>query len=259
MEITLVKNSKSQNLTWYEQSTANHHIRSLVEFQGLVTPNWFEPEYWLNNNKVTGTSKGRFTTYFIQQENNQDQQVNMVLRHYYRGGLVRHFSKDSFIYTGLQNTRAVQEFNLLLQMWELGLPVPKPLAVQVSKKNLFWYNNSILIERISDAKDAFNLLRLKPLAPTVWKEMGKVIRRFHDHEVFHADLNIHNILISNQQDITLIDFDRCSFRKEKQSNKEWKQQNLSRLKRSLEKEYRLNQPFNYNEQDWQTLLEGYKK
>ena len=248
---------KPNSLESKQAKVGNRHFKFLSEFDGLINGDWFNPEFWLKAGNVSGTSKGRFTTYFIQTQDNQQQPVEMVLRHYYRGGLVRHFNKDKFFFKTPSSSRAVREFDLLSQMWSLNLPVPRPLACQVVSHGFGWFSNDILIERIEGAKDAYNLLLKKDLTPTVWNEIGKTIRLFHDHHVFHADLNIHNILISNQSDITLIDFDRCAFNLS--PNDSWKQANLERLKRSLEKEKTLNAIFYYTEQNWSDLLVGYQK
>jgi tRNA A-37 threonylcarbamoyl transferase component Bud32 len=248
--------NKRPTLKSTEITDGSIQFKFLSEFEGLLNNDWFDAEYWLSLKKVTGTSKGRFTTYFIETDNNNDETVEMVLRHYYRGGMVRHFNKDKFIFKNVTHSRAYLEFELLAKMWEIGLPVPRPLACKVKHHSLSFYSNDILIERIAGAKDAYNLLLKKELTPNVWNEIGKTIRLFHDNNVFHADLNIHNILISNQTDITLIDFDRCEFRL---SSEDWKQSNLERLKRSLLKEKGLNSNFHFNEQNWHELLAGYKE
>ncbi len=54
----------------------------------------------------------------------------------------------------------------------------------------------------------------------------------HNAGVNHTDLNIHNILIDDQDKVWIIDFDKCY----KQEHGEWKKHNLERLKRSFKKE-----------------------
>lgn len=54
----------------------------------------------------------------------------------------------------------------------------------------------------------------------------------HDLGINHTDLNIHNILMDEQEKFWIIDFDKCF----QQSGESWKQGNLERLKRSFEKE-----------------------
>jgi tRNA A-37 threonylcarbamoyl transferase component Bud32 len=61
--------------------------------------------------------------------------------------------------------------------------------------------------------------------------LGKTLRLFHAAQVFHADLNAHNILIDANYKAYLIDFDRGTIR----TGESWKPSNLMRLQRSLHK------------------------
>ncbi len=75
----------------------------------------------------------------------------------------------------------------------------------------------------------------------------------HNAQVNHTDLNIHNILIDDQQQVWIIDFDKCY----QQSGEAWKQGNLDRLKRSFVKEVG-KRDISWQQGDWQPLLEGYQ-
>lgn len=245
-------------ISWHQKSDGNQVILSIDEIQQGISANWFESSFWQSENKISGTSKGRYTTYFIDELDDKQQPLSMVLRHYYRGGMVRHFSKDKFFFSSLNKTRSFSELTLLAQLWEFGLPVPKPLAGRVKKYFPLRYSNDILIEKIDNARDAFFWLLDKPLSDELWRAMGSTIRMFHNHNVFHADLNIHNILIKDQRDIYLIDFDRGEIRTD-ENDQRWKQANLARLKRSLEKESSLHSDFKYQASDWERLIEGYQQ
>jgi 3-deoxy-D-manno-octulosonic acid kinase len=63
--------------------------------------------------------------------------------------------------------------------------------------------------------------------------VGSTIRRFHDHGVIHQDLNASNVLLS-EGEVHLIDFDKGRLATPS-TNDSWKQANLRRLYRSLEK------------------------
>lgn len=217
---------------------------------------YFSADYWQQQGAITGSSKGRYTTYFVATETKSQTPIEMVLRHYYRGGLVAKLTKDSFVYTGAQNTRAVRELNLLKTMLDLGLPVPKPIAAMVSKSSGVFCKNDILIERVAGAKDLFHYLLTQPLNNELWQKVGATIKQFHQAGVFHSDLNIHNILIDDQQKIWLIDFDRCDIR---EPHDDWQQANLDRLLRSLHKELGLNNEFNFSTDNWHQVLIGYNQ
>jgi len=70
------------------------------------------------------------------------------------------------------------------------------------------------------------------VALSVWQAIGDVIARMHLAGIWHADLNAHNILVTDTGEVSLIDFDRA---REVQPGSECLD-NLDRLKRSVIKE-----------------------
>jgi len=215
----------------------------------------FEPRYWQEKSLVTGLSKGRHTTFFVEPfgvTSKCNIHENWVLRHYYRGGLVAKFISDSYFYTGLEKTRCYRELELLQQMIELGLPVPKPIAARVIQQGLF-YRADLLMQKIS-AVDLVALLKLETIEPLVWQSIGKTIAEFHHHGIDHADLNAHNIMMDDKKNVWLIDFDRCS---KKVISKNWQQKNIERLHRSFKKELGLHTKFYFSEENWNSFLMGY--
>lgn len=231
---------------------------SIVAVDGLRTtaqPEHFSEQFWQAQGAVTGTAGGRNLVYFIAADNLLTEQP-MVLRHYYRGGLIGRINKDAFFALG--TPRSVAEFVLLQQMHKEGLPVPKPVAAQVRRIGLV-YRADILIERLPCDGDMFMLLKQGVLAAEQWQAAGRMIRRFHQAQIFHSDLNCHNILLApDTQMCWLIDFDKCGRRK----GSEWKEQTLARLRRSLHKEQNKaaegGYDFHYaDERDWNELMAGY--
>lgn len=213
-----------------------------------VTDSWFSGYYWQQRGQLTGQSKGRGTTYFFVHQGNE-----YVLRHYIRGGVIGKFIHDSYWYGGLSRTRVWQELQFLLQLDELGLPVPKPAAARVSKR-LFCYRGDIILHKIPAANDVHQLLCRAPLSQCDWQNIGKTIRQFHNMQVFHHDLNIHNIMLDSNQKVWLIDFDKCGLKR----GESWKQKNLDRLFRSLNKEQTTTATYYFKLEDWQHLLLGYQ-
>ncbi|GLS82165.1 3-deoxy-D-manno-octulosonic acid kinase [Paraferrimonas haliotis] len=212
-----------------------------------LTEEWLEPAHWLHTNHHVGSSSGRNKVYFIDFDNQQ-----WVLRHYYRGGFIAKFNRDSFLFLGNQRTRAIAEFDLLQAMRKLQLPVPQPIAARVVRKGLF-YKNDILIERFN-AKDLHGYLLANTIRKEEWQLLGRTIAEFHRHKVYHADLNIKNILFDGQQ-FYLIDFDRGEF---KPSQGRWCQANLDRLLRSFRKELAKDSNLHWHESDWHSLVSGYQ-
>jgi len=210
---------------------------------------FFDSSYWLSNNNIVGTAQGRGTTWFIEVNSN-----NWVLKHYYRGGLIGKFNKDSYLFSNNANTRAAKEFELLNQLQYFNLPAPKPIAYRIIKNGLF-YKADILTERVCNAQDLISLLMKQSVSSALWHSIGKTIKNFHDHHVYHHDLNIHNILIDRQGKVWLIDFDQGEIRS---NTGNWKQENMSRLLRSFNKEKTKCTAMHWQTRDWELLLRGYE-
>lgn len=211
-------------------------------------PDLFNAHYWEEKNAVIGKAQGRGTTYFIRHNENE-----LVLRHYYRGGLIGKVISDAYFFTALDKTRAFQEFNLLAEMKAAKLPVPTPVACRIVKQGLV-YRADLVTSRIQNANDLVGILTHAPLIDEIWQSIGKVIRRFHDAGIYHHDLNAHNILLDDKENISIIDFDRGERRDHDNS---WKQSNLQRLLRSFNKEREKIKGFNWQQSNWANLLEGY--
>ncbi|QSX37382.1 3-deoxy-D-manno-octulosonic acid kinase [Shewanella sedimentimangrovi] len=215
-----------------------------------LTGEWFHSEYWQAQDRISGSSFGRYTTWFFRPPQSQS---DWVLRHYWRGGLMEKFSKDAYFYTGLERTRALAELRLLEQLYSEGLPVPKPIAARIIRKGL-WYSADILIERIEDCVDLVAFLEQHPMTAEQWCQLGSTLARFHRRGVYHADLNAKNILIGNGE-FYLIDFDRGELRT---PASQWQQSNLDRLLRSFNKEKGKQAGLHFSPENWQQLLAGYQ-
>lgn len=213
-----------------------------------LSSSWFTSDYWQQKKSIEGSSKGRHTTWFIGY-----QQAHWVLRHYWRGGLMAKLSKDSYLFTGVNRTRAVAELNLLGQLYNEKFPVPKPIAAQITKKGLF-YAGDIIIERIPDAQDLVAVLSRSQMTQQQWQALGKCIAKFHQRGVYHADLNAKNILLS-PKGFYLIDFDRGKLLT---PHSRWQKANLDRLHRSFVKEKSKQADLSFSEINWQTLVAGYQ-
>ena len=176
----------------------------------------------------------------------------LVLRHYRRGGLMAKLSHDLFWRTAAHQSRAMREFNLLRLMLSWQLPVPMAVAARHHGRGLF-YQADILIGLIPDTLNLAQCLVQRPLQHAEWQAIGHAIRQMHDHQVFHSDLNIHNLLLDPQGRAWIVDFDKCGLR----PGQDWKAHNLARLQRSLRKEASRLSPFHGTKTDWEWLMSGY--
>lgn len=228
---------------------ANQCLWQAPELSEQVTDDWFSQDFWHKQGKLTGSASGRGTTHFIAHNDSE-----LVLRHYCRGGLVGRFNKDRYLFTGWKQSRALREVQLLLSMQTAGLAVPLPIAARVIRSGLY-YRADIIIEKIPGARDIHQHLLQSSLTAKQWQKTGEVIAAMHSAQVYHHDLNIHNIMLDDQSKIWLIDFDKCGIK----PGENWKADNLGRLLRSLKKEKGKYASYHFNQDNWQALLEGYNR
>ena len=144
------------------------------------------------------------------------------------------------------------ELNVLNVLANASVNVPRPIAARATKSGLF-YRADLMSERIPNAKDLVDILIANPIGADIYQRIGQEIRKMHDVGVNHTDLNIHNILLDTSQNVWIIDFDKCGH----QAGDDWKEDNLNRLKRSFLKEVNKRQ-IQWQEQDWEPLLQGYQ-
>ena len=203
--------------------------------------------HWARHTSLRGAIGGRGNTWILAGSDGE-----WVLRHYRRGGVVRHFNQDLYLWQGLMNTRPWREWRLLSYLYMRGLPVPQPVAAQVVRYGPV-YRGDLITRLIPDTHSLATRLHASDIENLPWDRIGACIRRFHAAGVYHADLNAHNILIDSHDQIYLVDFDRGERRA---AGVLWQEANLGRLLRSLRK---LAIPSIAEGQVWSKLLSGYNQ
>jgi 3-deoxy-D-manno-octulosonic acid kinase len=220
---------------------------------GNLSPEVFDPVLLARRGQITGAARGRGTAWFLSVQDRA-----WVLRHYRRGGLMRSLSRDRYLWRGEEATRPFAEWQLTYHLHRAGLPVPAPIAARYDRSG-FGYRGDIITERLPQVWSLAQALDAAPVSLLRWIAIGRCLRRFHDLGVCHADLNAHNILLaeplpeSEPDRIYLIDFDRGTLRRPGF----WKDANLVRLRRSLEKITWGLPAGRFTEDDWHGLLDGY--
>lgn len=228
--------------------TAGNHILFDSDSLQRGDSDWFHPTRLAKRGLLTGAAGGRGQSLFF-----RDQGGDFVLRHYRRGGSVAALLDDRYLYFGLHRTRAWREWRLLTALTELGLPAPRPFAARVVIAGLF-YRADLITYRLMDMKPLSEILNHAPLPEAAWREVGRVIAGFHGAQMWHADLNAHNVMLDARGEVALIDFDRAKFRR---PAARWRRANLARLRRSLRKLERLNPDLYFREADFEALQAGY--
>jgi 3-deoxy-D-manno-octulosonic acid kinase len=230
------------------QQFENRYMIYDAELAGQISPGWFDPQYWQTHGELSEVGRGRGRAWFITSDDRQ-----FVLRHYRRGGLMAKITTDRYAWTGLQRTRAWREYYLLARLLELGLPAPRPLAAQVLRHGSF-YTADLLTVRIPDSRPLSQILETQTLAAQQWRDIGKCIAAYHRHNIFHADLNAHNILLDRAGRVFLIDFDKGRV----DQDHSWHLATLQRLERSLNKLSAQHAGLHFRNEDWAALLAGYE-
>lgn len=207
-----------------------------------------EMESSSDTEQIQNTAIGRGRAIYFTHQN-----MSLVLKHYQRGGLIAKLLHDQYFGIKLGNSRSFREWRLLNRCQELGLPSPVPVAARVIRTGLF-YRADMIMKEIEHSTTLADLCMASELSADIWKRVGRCIRKFHDKDVYHADLNARNILIDQNSDVFLVDFDKGHFRSMGNS---WKTSNLSRLQRSLLKFQSKKPSFHYSDDSWDQLLKGY--
>ncbi len=210
----------------------------------------FDPAWWQRQGESEDRSAGRGRVHQVRND-----QGAFLLRHYYRGGLMARLIRDRFWVQRLPRSRAMAEFLLLGQLCARDLPVPRACAARQVRRGLLFYSADILVVLIPQARDVAHLLHHgQTLSAEQWQRLGRAVRQLHEEQVFHSDLNCHNLMFDDAGQAWIVDFDKCGFR----VGDDWKADNLARLLRSLRKEKRLDPGLRWSDGDWQPFLAGYE-
>lgn len=195
------------------------------EFVDSPGPQIFNRTYWRERGALTERAGGRGSIHFI-----DDGRRHWALRRYLRGGVPASLSRRHYLWLGEERTRSFHELRLLQALRSRGLPVPAPVAA-LYRRGLLTYSAQLITLRIPGARPLSELLATGEMNDARWAAIGRVLRRFHDAGVQHADLNAQNILLDAQDAVWLLDFDRGRER----APGAWRERTLQRLARSLAK------------------------
>lgn len=185
----------------------------------------FEREHWDAHGALTAQAGGRGSIDFIESDGRR-----WVMRRYLRGGMAAHVARDRYLFLGEERTRSFRELRLLAELRHRKLPVPAPVAA-CYRRGLLTYSAALITERLPEVRTLAVALATGRMDDTCWAAIGRCLRRFHDAGVQHADLNAHNIMLGENGEVWLLDFDRGSLR----IPGSWSERVLNRLARSLAK------------------------
>ncbi len=214
------------------ESRGSQHVLARVEDGDSTIAAFFE-----GRDCVEASDFGRETVQFYPLGDGEG-----VLRHYHRGGLIGRVARDGYL-----GNRMRREFEVHLSYYREGGSVPELLGVSWRRMGLL-FRGAIATRRISAETLLSFLEHQEPEeVRAMLKCAGEAARHMHDHGVWHADLQLKNILVSDGA-VWLIDFDNA--RRVDELGTMARARNLLRLRRSFEKHGR---PLD----NFHTFLEGY--
>jgi len=231
-----------------DANPANCYIQQHESVAQQLECRHFDPQYWVDKPGYHRIDGGRGGSIRISLGG-----VSVILRPYYRGGMVKKLVTEKYLWTGKTRTRPWREWKIMERALAANLPVPEPMAACALKSGLS-YRAAIMTRFLDDTQTLATRLADSILEAERWNQLGLLIKRMQLEGIRHADLNASNILVDKQDQFYIIDFDKARIIK---NLDDWQWQPLYRLQRSLEK-YDRSLRLNYHLDDWQALMDGYQ-
>ncbi len=154
----------------------------------------------------------------------------VVVKQYFRGGLVQNLLKQTYLNTGITRCRA--EYELLLSLHKSGVQVPEPVAFATSG-GLF-YRAWLVTRAIGNAITLAELAQAEPdQAAAALLQAGQQAAALVGNHVHHVDLHPGNVLVDPRGRVYLVDFDKARITPENSAG--LRQKYISRWRRSVAK------------------------
>jgi tRNA A-37 threonylcarbamoyl transferase component Bud32 len=165
-----------------------------------------------------------------------------LVRHYRRGGLMENLLKDCYLGRG----RFRRELRVTEWARTSGVPTANVIALRTERAGMWVYRADLVTREIETALDLDAFMKAarnpgRPRGAGPWKAravslVASLVRTMHDAGLYHADLNMKNILLQGEGDMLrsyIIDLDKARVIMPLKGRR--RLSNLTRLYRSLEK------------------------
>jgi 3-deoxy-D-manno-octulosonic acid kinase len=130
---------------------------------------------------------------------------SVVIKHYRRGGLMRHFIKRRYLKFG--KTRAQREFEMLAFAGGLGINVPEPIAY--AHRGRLFYRAWLVTREIHQPLSLARLsLQDEKKTTTAMHSVIEQISALIQNDILHVDLHPGNVLVDAAGKVYLLDFDK---------------------------------------------------
>jgi len=132
----------------------------------------------------------------------------VLVKYYYRGGLLRHINRRTYLRIG--KIRSAAEFEILTLVRTIGVNAPEPVAFAYRTKFAAFYLAWLAVMEIPGAISLAGCARSDPeraraVMPAVEKQVGIL----WDFGVLHVDLHPGNVLVDDEDKVYIIDFDKA--------------------------------------------------
>jgi len=129
-----------------------------------------------------------------------------AIKSYRRGGMLRHLNRRHYLKLG--KTRAQKEYELLQTVRRLRVNAPEPIAYAYRGRLLYsaWLITREIPRAISLAQ--LSLAVDRPVN-TALKSTADQLARLIQNKIYHVDLHPGNVLIDENQNAFLVDFDKA--------------------------------------------------
>ena len=130
---------------------------------------------------------------------------SVVIKYYRRGGAIRRLIKKHYLRCGKR--RCQIEFELLQQVRSLGINAPEPVAF--AYRGRLFYQCWLVTRKIQDHQTLVQISRSnEEQARMAMKAVVKQVSMLIKNKILHVDLHPGNVIVDNQNQIYLLDFDK---------------------------------------------------
>jgi 3-deoxy-D-manno-octulosonic acid kinase len=130
---------------------------------------------------------------------------SVVIKYYRRGGAIRYLIKKRYLKCG--KTRCQIEYELLQKVRRLGINAPEPVAF--AYRGRLFYQCWLVTREIRDHQTLVQISRSnEEHARMAMKAVVKQVSILIKNKILHADLHPGNVIVDNQNQVYLLDFDK---------------------------------------------------
>lgn len=130
---------------------------------------------------------------------------SVVVKHYFRGGLVRYILKRKYLKWG--KTRCQKEFELLQKVRRIGISAPEPIAF--AHRGVLFYQGWLVTREIKHHQTLAQISRSNEQhARMAMKEVVQQVSKLIKNRILHPDLHPGNVIVDNQNKVYFLDFDK---------------------------------------------------